>query len=114
MKVCFKVPTLSSSVARVRYRAMIPMLALEEAGEECLHASHSRLVDLSSVDVLVVVKSFHELVPTCASGYATKVGRPADSYLSNEIIIERHPLKLPLWELSLSLGNDQRSRVRCR
>lgn len=54
----WKVSTLSSCVASVRYRALLPLLALEEMGVEGRLLSDGNLKNLKNLDLLVIVKSF--------------------------------------------------------
>ncbi|WP_439850603.1 glycosyltransferase [Pseudomonas syringae] len=52
------VASLSLNVASVRYRAVLPIVALENAGHTCEIFTHANIVDLEKFDVLVVVKDF--------------------------------------------------------
>lgn len=52
------VASLSLNVASVRYRAVLPIVALEYAGHTCEIFTHATNVDISKFDVLVVVKDF--------------------------------------------------------
>jgi hypothetical protein len=52
------VASLSLNVASVRYRAILPIVALEFAGHTCEIFTHSNAVDLEKIDILVVVKNF--------------------------------------------------------
>lgn len=52
------VASLSLNVASVRYRAVLPIVALEYAGHTCEIFTHASSVDLARFDVLVVVKDF--------------------------------------------------------
>jgi hypothetical protein len=52
------VASLSLNVASVRYRAVLPIVALEHAGHTCEIFTHATSVDLTRFDVLVVVKDF--------------------------------------------------------
>ncbi len=54
----WKVASLAASIASVRYRAVLPALALEEAGLTCRVFSDIGHAGLDSLDVLVIVKSF--------------------------------------------------------
>ena len=54
----WKVASLTESVASVRYRAMLPLLGLEEAGFRCRLFSDAKNVRLDDLDVLVIVKGF--------------------------------------------------------
>lgn len=58
MLVGWKVSTLASNIASVRYRAVIPMLALESTGVRSRLFSSGLESNLDGVDVLVIVKSF--------------------------------------------------------
>ncbi len=52
------VASLSLNVASVRYRAVLPIVALEYSGHICEIFTHASAVDLTKLDVLVVVKDF--------------------------------------------------------
>ncbi|MFY1666482.1 glycosyltransferase [Pseudomonas sp. Pseu.R1] len=52
------VSSLSPNVASVRYRALLPIVALEAAGHTCHLFTNTDHVDLSSLDALVIVKDF--------------------------------------------------------
>lgn len=54
----WKVASLSFSVASVRYRAMLPLLALEQKGYKCRIFSDADSGQLAELDLLVFVKSF--------------------------------------------------------
>ena len=52
----WKVSTLAPQVASVRYRALLPILALEQGGVECRIFSDRHCLDLGALDALVIVK----------------------------------------------------------
>src|SRR3569833_3175182 len=54
----WKVATLSPDIASVRYRAVLPLLALESDGYHCRISSEGRPENLAGLNVLVIVKSF--------------------------------------------------------
>jgi len=56
--VGWKVASLSFSMASVRYRAMLPLLALEHDGFHCRVFSDAGSEQLLGLDLLVIVKSF--------------------------------------------------------
>ena len=56
--VGWKVASLSFSMASVRYRAMLPLLALEQDGHGCRVFSDADGEQLAGLDLLVIVKSF--------------------------------------------------------
>ena len=56
--VGWKVASLSFSMASVRYRAMLPLLALEHDGFQCRVFSGAGSEQLLGLDLLVIVKSF--------------------------------------------------------
>jgi glycosyltransferase involved in cell wall biosynthesis len=58
LKVGWKVASLSPGMASVRYRALLPALALQDAGVKCVVFRTGLEVNLEGLDVLVIVKSF--------------------------------------------------------
>jgi len=58
MKIGWKVPKLTSSVASVRYRALLPLLALESAQVRNRVFASGLESNLDGLDALVIVKSF--------------------------------------------------------
>ncbi|GID05779.1 hypothetical protein TMM008_29810 [Pseudomonas sp. 008] len=58
IKVGWCVASLSLDTASVRYRALLPLLALEKEGFICSLFTNRSPVDLESLDVLVIVKAF--------------------------------------------------------
>lgn len=58
LRVGWKVAALATNIASVRYRAVIPMLALESAGVHSRLFSSAHESNLDGLDVLVIVKSF--------------------------------------------------------
>lgn len=58
LQVGWKVNALASTIASVRYRAVIPMLALESADVGCRLFANGMDSNLDGLDVLVIVKSF--------------------------------------------------------
>jgi glycosyltransferase involved in cell wall biosynthesis len=58
MTVGWKVNALSARIASVRYRALLPMLALEGAGVRSHVFADARFAGLAELDALVIVKSF--------------------------------------------------------
>ena len=54
----WKVGSLSAKMASVRYRALLPVIALEAAGVQSRVFSESRDAFLEGLDALVIVKSF--------------------------------------------------------
>jgi len=58
LRVGWKVSALADNIASVRYRAAMPMLALEAAGVEGRLFAHALDSELDGLDVLVIVKSF--------------------------------------------------------
>lgn len=57
-RVGWKVASLSPGMASVRYRALLPYLALQGAGVEGVLFTTGMEADLSALDALVIVKSF--------------------------------------------------------
>lgn len=58
MQIGWKVPKLTSSVASVRYRALLPMLALESVQVRNRMFASGLELNLDGLDALVIVKSF--------------------------------------------------------
>lgn len=58
MKVGWCVASLSIDIASVRYRALLPLLALEKKGYVCRLFSPQSSMDLEGLDALVIVKAF--------------------------------------------------------
>lgn len=58
MVVGWKVSTLSPTVASVRYRALLPILALKEQNVKSHLFSSGDLTNLDGLDVLIIIKSF--------------------------------------------------------
>lgn len=58
LTIGWKVSTLNLALASVRYRAMLPLLALECFGVKCKIVTKSSRSGLAGLDVLVIVKSF--------------------------------------------------------
>lgn len=58
MNVGWCVPSLSLDMASVRYRALLPVLALEAEGFNCSLFTSRGPVNLESLDALVIVKAF--------------------------------------------------------
>ena len=56
--VGWKVASLSLSMASIRFRAMLPLLALEHDGHDCRVFSDADGEKLAGLDLLVIVKSF--------------------------------------------------------
>lgn len=54
----WKVSTLNLALASLRYRAMLPLLALEDIGIKCTIFARSSRACLAGLDVVVIVKSF--------------------------------------------------------
>ena len=54
----WKVSTLNLALASLRYRAMLPLLALECVGIKCKIFARSSRACLAGLDVVVIVKSF--------------------------------------------------------
>jgi len=54
----WKVSSLALSMASVRYRAMLPLLSLEQAGQSCRVFSDADNAHVEELDLLVIVKSF--------------------------------------------------------
>lgn len=52
------VASLSADIASVRYRAVLPLLALEEKNYHCTLFTHLNTVNLDELDVLIIVKNF--------------------------------------------------------
>lgn len=52
----WKVSALAPQVASVRYRALLPVLALEQRGVECRVFSDQHCIELDELDALVIVK----------------------------------------------------------
>lgn len=57
-RVGWCVASLSADIASVRYRAVLPLLALEEKQYHCTLFTHTAEIDLSQLDVLIIVKNF--------------------------------------------------------
>lgn len=62
LRIGWCVPTLAPEVASVRYRALMPMYALQHAGHECMVFTPAHAPDLTAMDVIVFVKNFQ---PEC-------------------------------------------------
>lgn len=58
MQIGWKVQSLTTDIASVRYRALLPMLALESADVQNRLFSSGLELNLDGLDVLVIVKSF--------------------------------------------------------
>lgn len=58
MKIGWKVQSLTAGIASVRYRALLPMLALESVDVQNRLFSSSLELNLDDLDALVIVKSF--------------------------------------------------------
>ena len=58
MKIGWKVQNLTTRIASVRYRALLPMLALESVDVQNRIFSSSIDLNLDGLDALVIVKSF--------------------------------------------------------
>lgn len=58
LKVGWKVSSLSAGMASLRYRALLPILALEGEGVECRLFRSGLETNLEGLDALVIVKSF--------------------------------------------------------
>lgn len=58
LNIGWKVSTLSTNMASVRYRALFPVLALEEQGFHGRVFSSANPLNLEGIDVLIIVKSF--------------------------------------------------------
>lgn len=56
LTVVWKVSSLASRVASVRYRALLPGLALEDIGFECRFFSDPHAIILDGIDALIIVK----------------------------------------------------------
>ena len=68
LRVGWCVPTLASNVASVRYRALMPMHALQQAGHECLLFTPTAPPCLSGLDAIIFVKNFQlECLPLAAA-----------------------------------------------
>ena len=57
-KLAWKVGSLSAELASVRYRAILPIIALKEQGIDSLIFDLASNVNLSDIDALIIVKSF--------------------------------------------------------
>ena len=55
-KIGWKVAKLSLNVASVRYRALLPVLALQEAGKNCHVFADYDACNLDGLSLLVIVK----------------------------------------------------------
>jgi hypothetical protein len=58
LRIGWKVSSLSMDLASLRYRALLPILALQAAGAECVMFSSPQAAHLDALDALVIVKSF--------------------------------------------------------
>ncbi len=58
LTVGWKVSKLDLNIASLRYRAMLPILALESEGVSCRVFSDGEFANIADLDVLVIVKSF--------------------------------------------------------
>jgi len=58
LSIGWKVASLSPGIASVRYRALVPLLSLEDSGYRCHLYSKTWHVNLDELDALVIVKSF--------------------------------------------------------
>lgn len=89
MTIGWKTSSLNSEIASLRYRALFPLLALEDLGFKnkiCTRVTRSFLVDL---DVLVIVKSFtHD--DYWLAQEASKMGIPVVFDLCDNIFIEEY------------------------
>ncbi|MEP7729359.1 glycosyltransferase [Marinomonas primoryensis] len=85
----WKTSSLNSAIASIRYRALFPLLALEDLGFKnkiCTRVTRSFLVDL---DVLVIVKSF-TLDDYWLAQEASRMGVPVVFDLCDNIFIEEY------------------------
>ena len=87
LAVGWKVSSLSPSIASVRYRALLPMLALEDRGVQCRLFSDGNLNNLRGLDVLVIVKSF-TADDICLAQEAQARGIPVVFDLCDNIFID--------------------------
>jgi hypothetical protein len=58
INIGWKVSTISPNLASVRYRALLPLIALEQRGCRCRIFSRPSRQNLDGLDLLVIVKSF--------------------------------------------------------
>lgn len=89
MTIGWKTSSLNSAIASLRYRALFPLLALEDLGFKnkiCTRVTRSFLVDL---DVLVIVKSF-TLDDYWLAQEASRLGVPVVFDLCDNIFIEEY------------------------
>jgi glycosyltransferase involved in cell wall biosynthesis len=89
MTIGWKTSSLNSAIASLRYRALLPLLALEDLGFKnkiCTRVTRSFLFDL---DVLVIVKSF-TLDDYWLAQEASRMGLPVVFDLCDNIFIEEY------------------------
>ncbi len=85
--VGWKVSSLSPNTTSVRYRALLPMFALEDTGAQCRLFSDGNLNNLHGLDVLVIVKSF-TADDICLAQEAEARGIPVVFDLCDNIFID--------------------------
>lgn len=89
LTIGWKVSTLNSNLASLRYRALIPILALEKRSIKCRVFSNVRNVSLQNLDVLVIVKSF-TIDDYCLAHKAADLGIPVIFDLCDNVFIENY------------------------
>lgn len=89
LRVGWKVSSLSNNMASVRYRALLPILALKELNVVSTVFSDANPDNLNSIDILVIVKSFtsHDLL---LAQEAENAGIPIVIDLCDNLFIESY------------------------
>lgn len=94
LTVGWKVSSLTSKIASVRYRALLPMLALEPKGIRNYIFSTASVRNIEGVDVLVLVKNLR-LEDFAFASLAAQRGIPVVFDLCDNIFIEGYKGKAP-------------------
>jgi hypothetical protein len=95
IKVGWCVASLSNDTASVRYRALLPLLALEAEDIAGSLFTSRCAFDLESLDVLVIVKSF-SIETLALVQRARALGIPVIIDLCDNVLV-RMAIFLPLW-----------------
>lgn len=92
IKIGWKISTLSADIASIRYRALLPVIALNERGIHSVIFSESNLHKLNEIDVLVIVKSL-TLGDLLLAQEAAEKGIPVIFDLCDNIFIKGYGAK---------------------
>lgn len=90
--VGWKIASPSANIASVRYRAILPILALEDFGVICKVFSTAKIKNLNSLNALVIVKSF-QLEDFCLAQEASLRGIPVIVDICDNIFIDTYKSK---------------------